>query len=105
MLTGAYPLGTGELEKQLDVSTIRGFDRFQIFPTCLTLFDQIGGTPSKQGAAKLGCEYICDQAGMSTVAVRKWMNVYKPMVKANSYLRRGSTCCSRSNTEGHRITP
>ncbi len=47
MLTSAYRSGAGELEKQLDVSIIRRFDRFQIFHTCLTLFDQIGGTPSK----------------------------------------------------------
>jgi|SRR5580700_5717416 hypothetical protein len=47
MLTSAYRSGTGELEKQLDVSIIRRFDRFQIFHTRFTLFDQIGGTPSK----------------------------------------------------------
>jgi hypothetical protein len=84
-LTSAYRSGTGELEERLDVAIIRRFDRLQIFHACLTFFDQIGGTPSKYGAAKLQCEHICDQAGMPTVAVRKWMNVYKSMVKANSY--------------------
>jgi len=52
--------GTGELEKRLDVAIICSFDHFQIFRACLTLFDQIVGTPSKYGAAKLHCEYICD---------------------------------------------
>jgi hypothetical protein len=85
-LSKADRLRAGELEKRLDVAIIRRSDRFQISRACFAFFDEIGRTPGKRRTAKLRYEYVCDQAGMSPVAVRKRMNEHKSMVEPKSYL-------------------
>jgi len=85
-LSKADRLRAGELEKRLDVAIIRRSDRFQISRACFAFFDEIGRTPGKRRTAKLRYEYICDQAGMSAVAVRKRMNEHKSMVEPKSDL-------------------